>query len=119
LETVRLKKMRQPSHVERVLERLVTQASLVPADAYQLRNSEGLPRALQRVLLETAPNDGVWTCWSDGFRIWLFTGEMSLPLSRERGAPVLTVSKYSEQGYLQEVGQWTVDREGSWRRCAD
>ena len=119
METIRLKKIRQPSHIERLLERLVMQACLMPADAYQLRNPEGLPPALRRVLLETANKDRVWTCWSDGFGIWLFTAEMSLPLSRERGAPVLTVSKYSEQGSLQEAGQWTVDREGNWRRCAD
>lgn len=68
METVRLKAIRQPPHVERLLERLVTQAGLVPADA---------------------------------------------------GAPVLTVTKYSEQGSLQEAGQWTVDRKGNWRRCAD
>jgi len=39
---------------------------------------------------------------------------MALPLSRERGAPVLRVSRYKETGELTEVGAWTPDRDGRW-----
>lgn len=119
METLRLKRIRQPPQVERLLERLVVQAGLVPANAYQLRDPGGLPSALERVILETTKIDRVWACWADGSRTRLFTGEMSLPLSRKRGAPVLMVTEYSEQGSLQEAGHWTFDGEGNWRRCTD
>jgi hypothetical protein len=44
---------------------------------------------------------------------------MSLPLSRERGSPVLLVNRYSESAELQDAGSWMSDQEGKWRRCAD
>jgi hypothetical protein len=40
---------------------------------------------------------------------------MSLPLSRERGAPVLQVNRYDEKGELKDAGSWTTDPEGKWR----
>lgn len=119
METMRLKRIRQPSQVERLLERLVTQTGLLPADAYQLRDPGALPSVLQEVLLRTSNIDLVWTCWADSSRVVLFTAEMSLPLSRERGAAVLMVTEYSEQGCLLKAGHWTVDRDGNWRRCAE
>jgi hypothetical protein len=42
---------------------------------------------------------------------------MSLPLSRERGSPVLLVEHYDESGELKESGAWMPDQEGKWRRC--
>lgn len=119
METARLKAIREPSKVERLLDRLVTQARLVPVDAYQRRDPSELPSALQRVLRDSVNKERCWACWADGFRIWFFTAEMSLSSSRERGAPVLMVSQYSEQGSLKEAGQWTVDRDGNWQHCTD
>jgi hypothetical protein len=43
----------------------------------------------------------------------------NLPLSRERGSPVLTVAAYTGQGDLQDARDWTFDEEGNWRRCTD
>ena len=119
METIRLKKIGQPSRVEKLLQALVTRAGLVPEGAYQLRDRGGLPSALQRVLMQTASKERVWTCWTDSFRIWLFTAEMSLALSRGRGAPVLRLNVYSDRGELDDAGDWTVDQEGNWRRCVD
>jgi hypothetical protein len=60
-----------------------------------------------------------WRCWTDaGFHIWLFVGEMSLPLSRERGSPVLRVEHFREDG-LRETNNWMIDRQGKWHRCVD
>jgi len=67
----------------------------------------------------TAEQGRVWACWTDGHEIRLFTCEMSLPLSRERGTPVLVVSRYDEHGELQDAGTWVADPEGKWRRFAD
>jgi hypothetical protein len=36
----------------------------------------------------------------------LFTAEMFLPLSRERGNPVLRVNRYNDCGELMEAGDW-------------
>ena len=118
MDTVRLKTIQQPSRLERLLETMVTRARLVPEGAYQLRDRTKLPSALEHVLIRMTSGEGVWTCWTDGFRIWLFTAEMSLALSRERGAPVLTVNVYRECGDLKEAGHWTIDRDGNWQRCA-
>lgn len=49
----------------------------------------------------------------------LLTAEMSLPLSRERGAPVVQVNSYAESGELTDADFWVVEHEGKWRRCAD
>jgi len=38
VDTVRLKKIQQPFHVERLLETLVTRGGLVSADAYHIRD---------------------------------------------------------------------------------
>lgn len=49
----------------------------------------------------------------------LFTAEMSVALSRERGAPVLELHAYSEYAELLEAGFWAQDKQGNRQRCAD
>jgi hypothetical protein len=44
---------------------------------------------------------------------------MSLPLSRKRGAPVLQVKLYGDDGLLRESGTLVTDHNGKWCRCAD
>ena len=119
METRRLRTLQQPGQIERLLEALVTRAGLVPEGAYQLRDRGGLPSTLQLVLAQPTNKGQVWTCWADSFRTWLFTAEMSLPMSRERRTPVLTVNVYGEDGELKECGNWMVNQEGRWQRCAD
>jgi len=48
----------------------------------------------------------VWACWAYGAQLGLFTAEMFLPLSRERGTPVLRVNRYNDRGELMEAGDW-------------
>jgi hypothetical protein len=43
---------------------------------------------------------------------------MSLPMSRERGAPVLQVNLYDDEG-LKECGPWMPDGDGRWCRCSE
>ncbi len=102
METVRLRKIQQPSQVERLLEGFVLRA---------------LSPQLQRVVQRATQKGNVWACWADSYNTWLFTREMSLPLSRERGAPVLRVYLYDEAGELKEPGIWVADQEGKWSRC--
>src|SRR5438132_10269529 len=86
----------------------------LPKFSYQLRDPKALSGPLQAILAGTLQDGHAWTRWASSFHTWLFTCEMALPLSRERGAPVLRVSRYKETGELTEVGAWTPDRDGRW-----
>jgi hypothetical protein len=54
--------------------------------------------------------------FSSGSRYWLFSGVVSVALSRLRQAPVLQVNSYAEDGTLTETGAWGLQPEGSWLR---
>ena len=117
METMRLRKIQAPSQVERLLESYVSRGNFLPTDAFQIRAPRALSPQLQRVVTQAAYKGHVWACWADSYHTWLFTCEMSLPLSRERGAPVLLVEQYDEAGELKESGSWVPDQEGRWSRC--
>ena len=117
METVRLRSIQEPSHVERLLEAYVSRGDLLPKDAFQIRAMRALSPQLQRVVTRATQKGQVWACWADSYHTWLFTCEISLPLSRERGAPVLLVDQYDEAGELKDSGTWVSDQEGKWRRC--
>lgn len=119
METLRLRKLQQaPSHVGRLLEALIAHGNLVPAGAHQIRNLGEVPRELQTMAEQAGKKGRVWSCWAHTFRTWMFTAEMPLSLSRERGTPVLQVDLYDEDG-LKDSGLWTSDRQGKWSRCSD
>ncbi|MGO9802783.1 MAG: hypothetical protein ACLPTM_10585 [Steroidobacteraceae bacterium] len=119
METLRLRRIQEPSRVERLLEAYISRAGIVPANAYQVRNPSELPRALQALLVRAIEEGQVWACWADAARIWLFTCHMSLALSRERGAPVLLVQLYGEHAELQDSGAFRFGPQGNWSRCTD
>ena len=78
----------------------------------------GVWRVTAALALWLCATGHVWACWADNFHTWLFTCEMSLPLSHKRSAPVLEVSIYDEAGELKEAGSWVAGRGGNWSRCA-
>jgi hypothetical protein len=117
METVRLRKFQQPSQVERLLEAFASSSGLLSKDSYQIRTARSLSPQLQRVVTRAAEKGHVWACWADSYHTWLFTCEMSLPLSRERGVPVLLVDQYDEAGELKDSGTWVSDQGGKWTRC--
>ena len=119
METKRLRTIQQPSHLERLLEAYITRSNLLPSDSYQIRDPNSLVTPFRRIALRAVEDGRVWSCWAYGAHLWLFTAEMSLPLSRERGTPVLSVNRYSEDGELMEAGAWLLDPGGFWRRCAE
>ena len=109
-----LEKIQQRAQVERLLETFATRSGLVPEGAHRIRDRQALPDELQQLLTEiTAP---VWVCFSHGTQAWLFTGLVSLALSHQRNAPVLQVNSYNEEGILVDIGTWTVEPDGRWRR---
>ena len=119
METLRLRRIQEPSRVESLLEAYISRTGVLPEDAYRVRDQNGLPGQVQSVVSRAIAQGHVWSGWVRGARIWLFTGEMSLPLSRERGAPVLLVRLYNEDGQVADSGIWRYDFAGTWSRCAD
>jgi hypothetical protein len=119
METMRLRNLLQPSQVEILLEALVSRGDLLPKDCYRIRDPKALSSQLQMIVARAAAEERVWACWATTHDTWLFTCEMSLHLSRERGTPVLLVNRYGEDGSLQDVGSWAADAEGKWQRCGD
>lgn len=117
-ETLRLRTLQQPSHVERLLENLVSHAELVPPGAHPLRDLASVPRELRSAAIQATKHGRAWSCWEHDFRNWMFTAEMSLALSRERGRPVLQVDVHDENGF-RHSGLWMADRDGKWSRCGD
>ena len=118
METIRLRAVQQPSRVERLLVSFASSCKVVGAGAYLLRDPGAAPLALQVRIAEAQQRGHAWCCWTDGAHIWLFTGEMSLALSRECGSPVLEVRIYREDGSPEDSDCWLVDQDGNWRRCA-
>ena len=119
METRRLRALQQPSQVERLLEAFISRADVLPKDSFQIRDSKVLPAPLKRLLERAASEGRVWSCWATNFEFWLFTGELSLEMSRERREPVLRVNRYAENGELQDAGIWMTNPEGRWERCTD
>ena len=117
-ETVRVLRKPSPPHLERLLAGLVAGADLVPQGSHQVRDPASMPKALRMLAKLAAMNGHAWSCWTDEILTWLVTAEMLSQLSRERGAPVLQVDVYDEDG-PKDSGLWTIDRHGKWRRCTD
>ncbi len=119
METVRLRKIQQPTRVERLLEAFITRGEMLPSDSYRIRDPKALPEVLRKVLVRARKQGRACSCWASRSRVWLFTCDMSLALSRERGTPVLQVSVHDEHGEITESGSWMIDRQGNWMRCSD
>lgn len=119
METLRLRRIQEPSRVERLLEAYISRTMILPHASYQLRDPRELPQSLQSVVARATAQGETWLCWAHSSHIWLFICEMSLALSRERGAPVLLVRQYNEDADITDSGSWRFDAPGAWTRCAD
>lgn len=119
MDTKRLRTIQQPSHLERLLEAVITRAKLLPEDSYPIRDPSAMPTVLRGLARQSTKDGRVWACWAYGGQHWLFTAEMPLDASRERGRPVLRVNRYGDAGELTEAACWMVDPEGHWVRCGD
>jgi hypothetical protein len=106
-------------HLVRLLEALIVRAALVPLGAYPIRAAASVPTDLRKIAKLAVHSGRAWSCWTHGSRTWMFTGQIPLELSRERGAPVLQVDVYDDDGLKDSSGLWMPDRAGNWQRCAD
>lgn len=117
--TQRMRRMLQPSCVERLLDVCVSRGDAVPEGSYRIRDPKALTDEMREILNRATEHGQVWSCWADGLHAWLFTCELSMPRSCERGTPVLHVDRYGEEGRLTDSGSWMPDWQGKWRRCAE
>lgn len=119
MEMVRLRcKVRVASPVEELLESYISQSEVVPKGAYRIREPGSVPRKVRKPLIAAAREGQAWSCRAHGLHTWLFTCNMSRSLSQERGAPVLQVSLYGDDGGLRDCGNWMPDQNGKWCRSA-
>jgi hypothetical protein len=118
METLRLRRIQEPSRVETLLEAYISRAGILPEGAYQVRDQQEFPNRVQAIVSRAKAEGHVWSGWARGAHVWLFTCEMSFPLSRERGTPVLIVRLYNEDGEVMDSGTWRYQL-GTWNRCAD
>jgi hypothetical protein len=119
METLRLRRIQEPSRVERLLDAYISRTAILPNGSYQVRQPRELPDSLRSTIAHANAQGESWSCWVQGSRVWLFVCEMSLALSRERGTPVLLVRQYNEDGEVTDSGTWRFDAAGVWTRCAD
>lgn len=120
METLKLRRMQEPSRVEKLLDTYISQTVTLPPGAYQVREARELPQSLRSVITRAAAQGETWSCWAHNARVWLFICELSLALSRERGAPVLLVHQYNEDAESQGSGTWRyAPGSGTWTRLAD
>ena len=119
METVRLRTIQRPSRVERLLEAFVSHADILPPGCYRIRDPSALSSVLQQIITQATGNKLAWCCWTDDRSIWLVTAEMSLPLSRKLGKPVLQVSFYGTDGEPKDTGCWAPGEEATWQRCSE
>jgi hypothetical protein len=119
METLRLRRIQEPSRVERLLDAYISRANILPSDSYQVRRPDELPGKLRVVVARAIEQGEVWACWASRSHVRLFTCHLSLDLSRERGAPVILVRVYDEAADLTDSGAWRYDPLGTWTRCAD
>jgi hypothetical protein len=119
VETLRLRRIQQSSKIERLLEACILRSNVLPTGSYQIRDPGAVPQVLQRILTQATGQGKVWSCWATASDTWLFTCEMSLPLSRERGTPVLHVCLHNKDGALRDSGTWTTDPLGKWHRAGE
>ena len=119
METLRLRRIQEPSRVERLLAAYISRSATLPHGSYQIRDPRGLPPSLKSLVSQATVKGEAWSCWAYGAQLWLYTCEMSLELSRERGAPVILVRQYNQDAEVTDSATWRFVAEGAWTRCAD
>ena len=120
METLKLRRIQEPSGVERLLDAYISRPGILPMAAYQIRDPRDLPQNLRKLVAQATTLGETWVGWAHNTHIWLFVCEMSLTLSRERGAPVLLVRRYDEDASVTDSGAWRyAPGPGTWTRLAD
>lgn len=116
MQTMRLSVLQAPSRVQMLLESLLP-VQLLRDEARRITEQSELPSALQKIVIKCRTSQNAWSAWTDAVNTWLFTAEMSLALSRERGRPTLHVGHYDMDGRVREWQVWALLNDGTWQQC--
>ena len=120
VEALRLRRIQQSSQAERLLDAYTSRSTVLPQGSYQIRDLDAVSRGLRRIVSQASEQGKLWSCWrTSSSDNWLFTCEMSMPLSRKRGTHVLQVCLYNKDGSLKDSDSWTTDPEGTWQRSGE
>jgi len=117
METMRLRAIQHPGHAVELLDSFIRREGRLPEDSRRLTHGSQLTPSLEKLAARTLADGSVWRAWTDDRAIWLWTCEVSLDRSRERGLPVMEVWRYDEFGAVEESGTWVRVRQDSWQRC--
>lgn len=118
MQTMKLAALQAPSRVQTLLESLM-QARLTPGGARRITDRYELPSSLQKIVIKCRSAEKAWNAWTDDYVTCLFTAEMSLARSRERGCATLHVGRYDMNGRMREWQIWVMLNDGTWQRCAE
>ena len=115
MQTTRLRTIQQPSKLQELLDALLASSYfIVPQGAERIFDVSALPSRLPQAAARAERNRLAWSAWGDGHRAWLYTAELSLPKSRERGRPVLDLRRYEEDGSLESCSTWVSRDSKRW-----
>jgi hypothetical protein len=117
METMKLRAIQHPGHAVELLDSFIRLEGHLPSASHRLTHGSQLTPSLEKLAQRTLADGSVWRAWTDDRAIWLWTCEVSLPRSRERGLPVMEVWRYDEFGAVEESGTWVRVRQDSWQRC--
>jgi hypothetical protein len=117
METMKLRVMAQPKSAVDLLDSFIRLAGNLPHGSHQLKEERELTPTLSKLAQRSLDEGAVWRAWTDDRAMWLWSCEVSLARSRERGLPVMEVRRYDEFGSIEESGTWVRLRAEIWQRC--
>ena len=117
MQTMKLRAMQDPGRTVELLDSFIRHEGRLTRDSHRLTEGGELTPSLEKLAIRSIEDGNVWRAWTDDRAIWLWTCEVSLNLSRERGMPVMAVSRYDEFGAMEESGTWVCLGNDSWQRC--
>jgi hypothetical protein len=117
METMKLRAIQQPGHAGELLDGFIRLAGRLPSDAHEVVDERRLTPSLEKLAQRSLDDGAVWRAWTDDRAMWLWSCEVSLERSRERGLPVMEVRRYDENGNVEDSGTWVRVRNEDWQRC--
>ena len=117
MQTIRLRAIKLPSKVQELLDSLVKSRHFLVEGAEPILDPCALPGRLPHTAALAEESQQAWSAWGNVDRAWLYTAELSLPKSRERGLSVLDVRRYEEDGTLESCNSWVASGSNRWEQC--
>lgn len=117
MQTMKLRAIQQPGTTGELLDSFIRAEGNLARDSRELKRERELTPTLEKVAQRSLDGGAVWRAWTDDREMWLWSSEVSLELSRERGMPVMEIRRYNESGNVEEAGTWVRVRADEWQRC--